>query len=86
MPGQRPRLDFSNHFQPGRKLSQIGCQHGIAVAGGSRKGRDVAVGGNSFGENTPSRVQQVYGFPFARREMRSMVFDNAASILKVEYE
>ena len=82
----RTCFDFSDYFELGWKLSQIGCADRIAVAGGSRKGRDVAVGGDGFGEDSARGVEQAYGFVAARRDARCVVFDSAAGVFKGRYE
>jgi hypothetical protein len=50
----RTGFDFSNYLQLDGKFRKIGGAHGVAVARGSGKGRDVAVGGDGLGENSTS--------------------------------
>ena len=59
-------FDLSDYFELGRKLRQIGGVDRIAVARGSREGRDVAVGGDGLGQHSPGSLEQSYSLVGAR--------------------
>ena len=65
---------------------QVGGAHGVAIARGSREGRDIAVGGDGLGENSARGLQQAYAFGGWRNDFRGLLFDNTARIFKTQHQ
>ena len=84
--GKWAGFDFSDHFQLRRKVFQIVGADGITIARGSGEGRDVAVGGDGFGEDAAGGVEQGYGFVRGWGYARGVVFDDAAGGFEAKYE
>jgi hypothetical protein len=80
--GHRARFDLSYHGQLGWKSLQIGGMHGIAIARGSRKGRNVAIGDDGLSKDSAGGVEQGYVFVCAWGQPRTVVLDNAACVFK----
>lgn len=78
----RASFDFSDYFQLGGKLRQIGGADCVAIAGGAGEGRDVAVGCDGLGQDAASGVEQVYGFVCAGSQVRGVVLDGAAGVFE----
>jgi hypothetical protein len=56
--------------------------HGIAIARGSRKGRNVAIGDDGLSKDSAGGVEQGYVFVCAWGQPRTVVLDNAACVFK----
>jgi hypothetical protein len=56
------RFNFSDYFQLGWKLCQIGCACGVAIARGAWEGRDVAIGDDGIGEHSCGGVEKSHRF------------------------
>ncbi len=75
-------FDFSDYLELGWKRREIGCVQRVAIARGSREGRDVAVGGDGLGEDSAGGLEQGYCLVGRWSRLGGMVFDYAAGVFE----
>ena len=65
-------------------MSYIRGTHRIAIAGGAREGREIAVGQNRLRQHTPRRREKFGGFGVSRGDLRSVLLDSVPSPFKAQ--
>jgi len=77
-----PSFDFCDDLQPGGEFRQVGSAHRVAVACGSRKRREIAVGNYRLSQNLAGAVEQLQQFFASRTQRCSVLLDQVARLFK----